>query len=76
MAGVAKLADRAGSRRTVIDFGVPTPLAAPLAILLPLAELAVQGTQTPCTPQKPLFSMVLKQVQSGLSSQPATSLPH
>jgi methylamine dehydrogenase accessory protein MauD len=47
VAGVAKLADRAGSRRTVIDFGVPTPLAAPLAILLPLAELAVAATLIP-----------------------------
>ena len=49
MAGVAKLSDRAGSRRAVIDFGVPTPLAAPLAILLPLAELAVAATLIPAT---------------------------
>ena len=41
VAGVAKLADRAGSRQAVVDFGVPTPLAAPLGVLLPLAELAV-----------------------------------
>ena len=40
-AGVAKLADRAGSRRAIIDFGVPAFLAAPLGILLPLAELLV-----------------------------------
>src|SRR5215207_7503388 len=40
-AGVAKLADRAGSRRAIIDFGVPAFLAAPLGIMLPLAELLV-----------------------------------
>jgi methylamine dehydrogenase accessory protein MauD len=41
VAGVAKLADRAGSRKAMIDFGVPTALATPLAVLLPLAELGV-----------------------------------
>ena len=41
VAGVAKLADRAGSRQAAIDFGVPAPLAGPFAILLPLAELTV-----------------------------------
>jgi peroxiredoxin len=41
LAGVAKLADRTGSRQAVIDFGLPTSLATPLGILLPLAELAV-----------------------------------
>src|SRR5215210_7332875 len=41
VSGVAKLADREGSRRAVTDFGVPGPLAAPLTVLLPLAELAV-----------------------------------
>jgi len=41
IAGVAKLADRAGSRQALQDFGVPTVLASPLGILLPLAELAV-----------------------------------
>src|SRR5919206_1776958 len=40
-AGVAKLADPKGSRQAIIDFGVPAALAAPLGILLPLAELAV-----------------------------------
>ena len=40
-AGAAKLADRAGSRQAVADFGVPSSLATPLATLLPLAELAV-----------------------------------
>jgi uncharacterized membrane protein YphA (DoxX/SURF4 family) len=41
VAGLAKLADRAGSRQALRDFGVPSVLAAPLGILLPLAELAV-----------------------------------
>ena len=49
VAGVAKLSDRPGSRRTLIDFGVPAPLAAPLAILLPLAELAVAATLIPAS---------------------------
>jgi uncharacterized membrane protein YphA (DoxX/SURF4 family) len=45
VAGASKLADRAGSRQTVIDFGLLTSLAAPLAILLPLAELAVAAAR-------------------------------
>jgi thiol-disulfide isomerase/thioredoxin/uncharacterized membrane protein YphA (DoxX/SURF4 family) len=39
VAGVAKLADPAGSRRSMADFGVPGVLAWPLGLLLPLAEL-------------------------------------
>src|ERR671916_1446296 len=39
VAGVAKLADRKGSRQAIIDFGVPAGLGSPLGILLPLAEL-------------------------------------
>ena len=41
MAALAKLVDRAGSRRALIDFGVPAALAPPLAVLLPLAEFAI-----------------------------------
>lgn len=41
VAGLAKLADRAGSRKALLDFGVPAMFVAPLAILLPLAELAL-----------------------------------
>ena len=41
VAGVAKLADLAGSRQALRDFGVPAALATPLGTLLPLAELAV-----------------------------------
>ncbi len=47
VAGIAKLADREGSRRAVADFGVPAALAAPLGILLPLAELAVAAALIP-----------------------------
>jgi peroxiredoxin len=41
VAGLAKLADRAGSRQALIDFGLPTKLAPLFGICLPLAELAV-----------------------------------
>jgi len=47
VAGVAKLADREGSRRALADFGVPAPLATPLGVLLPLAELAVAAVLIP-----------------------------
>jgi peroxiredoxin len=40
-AGVAKLADRARTRQAVVDFGVPAPMATPIATLLPLAELGI-----------------------------------
>jgi thiol-disulfide isomerase/thioredoxin/uncharacterized membrane protein YphA (DoxX/SURF4 family) len=40
VAGAGKLADRAGSRQAVTGFGVPEPLAGPVANLLPLVELA------------------------------------
>ena len=41
VAGLAKLADLVGSRQAMRDFGVPTRLATPFGLLLPLAELAV-----------------------------------
>jgi uncharacterized membrane protein YphA (DoxX/SURF4 family) len=41
VAGLAKLADRDGSRQAMIDFGLPAALATPLALLLPLVEVAV-----------------------------------
>jgi hypothetical protein len=40
-AGLAKLADRDGSRQALIDFSVRCALATPLGILLLLAELIV-----------------------------------
>jgi len=49
VSGVAKLADRAGSRQAMTDFGVPHSLAAPFGILLPLAELAVAITLLPAS---------------------------
>jgi peroxiredoxin len=47
VAGVAKLADRTGSRQAVADFGLPKLLASPLGILLPLVELAVAAALIP-----------------------------
>ena len=41
VAGAAKLADRAGSRKTAVDFGAQDALAGPISVVLPLAELAV-----------------------------------
>jgi peroxiredoxin len=41
VAGTTKLADRAGSRKALIGFGVPASLAGPFGVLLPLAELTV-----------------------------------
>jgi peroxiredoxin/uncharacterized membrane protein YphA (DoxX/SURF4 family) len=41
VSGVAKLADRSGSRKSVRDFGLPEALAGPIGGLLPLLELAV-----------------------------------
>lgn len=40
-AGLGKLTDRAGTRRAVGEFGAPDWLVRPLALLLPIAELAV-----------------------------------
>jgi len=47
VAGITKLVGRSGSRRAIADFGVPSALAAPLTLLLPLAELAVAATLLP-----------------------------
>lgn len=41
LAGLAKLRDRRGTQQTLVDFGTPQRLARPLAVVLPLAELAV-----------------------------------
>jgi peroxiredoxin len=48
-AGLAKLADRAGSRQALVGFGLPASLAAPLGTLLPLAELAIAVALLPTT---------------------------
>jgi thiol-disulfide isomerase/thioredoxin/uncharacterized membrane protein YphA (DoxX/SURF4 family) len=47
VAGVGKLADLAGSRRAVAEFGVPEELATALGVFLPLAELAVAAALFP-----------------------------
>ena len=47
LAGAAKLLDLKGSRQAITDFGVPSSLASPLGILLPLSELAVAATLIP-----------------------------
>jgi methylamine dehydrogenase accessory protein MauD len=49
VAGVAKLMDLAGSRRAIVEFGVPAALAGPLGILLPLAELGIAAALLPTT---------------------------
>jgi methylamine dehydrogenase accessory protein MauD len=49
VAGVTKLMDLAGSRRAIVEFGVPATLAGPLGILLPLAELAIAAALLPTT---------------------------
>jgi peroxiredoxin/uncharacterized membrane protein YphA (DoxX/SURF4 family) len=40
VAGVAKLADRPGTRQALVDFDMPARLIDPFVLLLPLAELA------------------------------------
>src|SRR5215204_5087522 len=47
VAGVAKLADRSGSRQAIIDFGLPSSLAPLLGVLLPLCELMVAAALIP-----------------------------
>jgi peroxiredoxin/uncharacterized membrane protein YphA (DoxX/SURF4 family) len=47
IAGVAKLADLAGSRRAVGEFGVPERLADAVGVALPVAELAVAAALIP-----------------------------
>src|SRR5215203_3550116 len=46
-AGVSKLTDRVGSRQAIVDFGLPSSLATPLGLLLPLGELAVAAALIP-----------------------------
>ena len=47
VAGVLKIADLKGSRQAIIDFGVPSSLASPLRVLLPLVELSVAAALIP-----------------------------
>src|SRR6185369_14748942 len=41
VAGIAKAADLAGSRRAVAGFGIPERLASPLGLGLPFAEILI-----------------------------------
>jgi methylamine dehydrogenase accessory protein MauD len=47
VAAAGKLTDRQGFRRAVTDFGVPKALAASVALVLPLAELAIAALLVP-----------------------------
>src|ERR1700693_3290652 len=40
IAGISKFADPTGSKKSLVDFGVPRFLVGPLALLLPLLELS------------------------------------
>ena len=47
IAAIAKLRDREGTRKAVVDFGVPRRFARAAAIVLPLSEFAVAGLLLP-----------------------------
>ena len=47
VAGVAKLLDQPGSRRSLVGFGVPNTAIPAIAVLLPLAELAIAAALVP-----------------------------
>ena len=49
VAGITKLPDSAGSRRALIDFGVPERMSAPLARSLPVVEVIVALALIPLT---------------------------
>lgn len=43
ISAIAKLADRDGAKKAIVSFGLPTSLAGPMSIFLPIVELAVAG---------------------------------
>lgn len=47
LAGITKLVDREGTEKAVADFGVPAALIRPVAVLLPVAELAIAAALFP-----------------------------
>jgi peroxiredoxin len=47
IAGLAKLSDRAGTRKALLSFGFPKLFVSPLGILLPLAEIIVVAMLLP-----------------------------
>ena len=53
VAAIAKLLDRAGTRETLAEFGVPARAAAPGAVALPLLELAIAVALIPAATAVP-----------------------
>lgn len=49
VAGLAKLADRGGTREAVVAFGAPERTAGSIALALPLVEIAVAGILLPAS---------------------------
>jgi peroxiredoxin len=47
VAGTAKLADQQGSRKAIIDFGIPSSFATSLGFFLPLIEIVIAVTLIP-----------------------------
>src|SRR5215475_5211314 len=47
VAGIAKLRDRSGTRRALVEFGAPMFSAGTLAVVLPIAELTVSVALLP-----------------------------
>src|SRR5690349_9427508 len=45
--GATKLVDLAGSRKALMDFGLPAVLAGPLGLLLPVVELGIAVSLVP-----------------------------
>jgi hypothetical protein len=60
VAGLAKLADRAGSRQALRDFGVPGWVAHPVGVLLPLVEL---GDRISATEYAFYFTLLARQLR-------------
>jgi thiol-disulfide isomerase/thioredoxin/uncharacterized membrane protein YphA (DoxX/SURF4 family) len=52
LAGWAKLADSAGSRRAVVDFGIPEPFSGAVGVVVPIAEIAVAVALVPVASAK------------------------
>src|ERR1700693_1325189 len=49
IAGISKFADPTGSKKSLVDFGVPRFLVGPLALLLPLLELSCAFALVPAS---------------------------
>jgi uncharacterized membrane protein YphA (DoxX/SURF4 family) len=80
VAGAAKLADLAGSRRAIEEFGLPRPLALPLGTLLPLTEIAVAAALIPIASGwwgalAALALLVVPSASGARSKGPSNNLP-